>query len=471
MMKACEHDRRFLRRGVQPHVCAVAEWNGNPNDSPAWSDGQRRAARMLRETFTDAKEYGSILSIPKPLADALDALGENPFGGETALGVDAENLQRLAAQAKIMARKYDVVVTNPPYMGSSGMGARLAEFVKKQYPDSKSDLFAVFMERGHEYAKANGYLAMITQHAWMFLSSFEKLRAKLMEIDTVNMAHLGARAFEEIGGEVVQTTAFVMQNRHVHGFKGMYARLIEPTTQDGKEEMFLDGQNRFSARQDNFEKIPGAPVAYWVSEKLIEAFEKGKINEYGFTKKGMFTGNNDFWLKLWYEINVNKMGNQFTPYNKGGEYRKWYGNNDYIINWGNDGKKIKEFKGSGNINEEFYFQSCITWNLITSSKESYRLICDDKHVMGDAGPTFIPNNTENRFYFLALLNSIIIEKANQIINPTINCSSGVVATFPATICKEKYVDVNNLAQMNVEESKEDWDSFETSWDFKKHPLI
>ena len=271
-MKACEHDRRFLRRGVQPHVCAVAEWNGNPNDSPAWSDGQRRAARMLRETFKDAKEYGSILSIPKPLADALDALGENPFGGETALGVDAENLQRLAAQAKIMARKYDVVVTNPPYMGSSGMGARLAEFVKKQYPDSKSDLFAVFMERGREYAKANGYLAMITQHAWMFLSSFEKLRAKLMEIDTVNMAHLGARAFEEIGGEVVQTTAFVMQNRHVHGFKGMYARLIEPTTQDGKEEMFLDGQNRFSARQDNFEKIPGAPVAYWVSEATFRAF-------------------------------------------------------------------------------------------------------------------------------------------------------------------------------------------------------
>lgn len=471
MMKACEHDRRFLRRGVQPHICAVAEWNGNPNDSPAWSDGQRRAAHMLRETFRDAKEFGSILSIPKPLADALNELGENPFAGEATLGVDTENLRKLAAQAKIMARKYDVVVTNPPYMGSSGMGAKLAEFAKKWYPDSKSDLFAVFMERGREYVKVNGYLAMITQHAWMFLSSFEKLRAKLMEIDTVNMAHLGARAFEEIGGEVVQTTAFVMQNRHVHGFKGMYARLIEPTTQDGKEEMFLDGQNRFSARQDNFEKIPGAPVAYWVSEKFIEAFEKGKINEYGFTKKGMFTGNNDFWLKLWYEINVNKIGNQFMPYNKGGEYRKWYGNNDYIINWGNDGKKIKEFKGSGNINEEFYFQSCITWNLITSSKESYRLICDDKHVMGDAGPTFIPNNNENRFYFLALLNSIIIEKANQIINPTINCSSGVVATFPATMCKEKYVDVNNLAQMNVEESKEDWDSFETSWDFKKHPLI
>ena len=180
--------------------------------------------------------------------------------------------------------------------------------------------------------------------------------------------------------------------------------------------MFLAGENRYAADQSNFSKIPGSPVAYWVSEKFIEAFEKGKINEYGFTKKGMFTGNNDFWLKLWYEINVNKIGNQFMPYNKGGEYRKWYGNNDYIINWGNDGKKIKEFKGSGNINEEFYFQSCITWNLITSSKESYRLICDDKHVMGDAGPTFIPNNNENRFYFLALLNSIIIEKANQILS-------------------------------------------------------
>lgn len=486
MMKACEHDRRFLRRGVQPHVCAVAEWNGNPNDSPAWSDGQRRAARMLRETFKDAKEYGSILSIPKPLADALDALGENPFGGETALGVDAENLQRLAAQAKIMARKYDVVVTNPPYMGSSGMGARLAEFVKKQYPDSKSDLFAVFMERGREYTKANGYLAMITQHAWMFLSSFEKLRAKLMEIDTVNMAHLGARAFEEIGGEVVQTTAFVMQNRHVHGFKGMYARLIEPTTQDGKEEMFLDGENRFSARQDNFEKIPGAPVAYWVSEKMMEAFEKGKaLGDLVVARNGMKTGDNDRFVRLWWEISDKCMmakaknaeqaiqsGAKWFPYNKGGDARKWYGNNEYVVNWQNAGKEIFDDAKKDRRNVQDYpldmkFSQSCTWSLISSGKPTFRF--KEMNLSDIAGMSFYYGN-ENLLYYIGFCNCQIAVDMLKILAPTINYQAGDIARLPI-VFSDKKDNVKTIAKENIESERMDWDSFETSWDFKKHPMI
>lgn len=491
MMKACEHDRRFLRRGVQPHVCAVAEWNGNPNDSPAWSDGQRRAARMLRETFKDAKEYGSILSIPKPLADALDALGENPFGGETALGVDAENLQRLAAQAKIMARKYDVVVTNPPYMGSSGMGARLAEFVKKQYPDSKSDLFAVFMERGREYAKANGYLAMITQHAWMFLSSFEKLRAKLMEIDTVNMAHLGARAFEEIGGEVVQTTAFVMQNRHVHGFKGMYARLIEPTTQDGKEEMFLDGQNRFSARQDNFEKIPGAPVAYWVSEKFIEAFEKGyKLKQYGDTRQGMATSDNNRFLRLWYEEEKEKIGigctnaeearksgKKWFPYNKGGEYRKWYGNAEYVVNYEKDGLELKKYAESlyktysrTIKSESMYFRDCLSWSKISSGTVSFRYY-PSGFVFDVAGCCIYYDDKQKMKYDFGFINSCIAKKILETISPTINYEAGHIASLPVIYNEDEDNEEAQKVNQCIELSKQDWDSFETSWDFKKHPLI
>lgn len=481
MMKACEHDRRFLRRGVQPHVCAVAEWNGNPNDSPAWSDGQRRAARMLRETFRDAKEYGSILSIPKPLADALDALGENPFGGETALGVDAENLQRLAAQAKIMARKYDVVVTNPPYMGSSGMGARLAEFVKKQYPDSKSDLFAVFMERGREYTKANGYLAMITQHAWMFLSSFEKLRAKLMELDTVNMVHLGARAFEEIGGEVVQTTAFVMQNRHVHGFKGVYARLIEPTTQDGKEEMFLDGQNRFSARQDNFEKIPGAPVAYWVSEKLIEAFEKGDmLKDIAAPKKGLDTADNERFIRYWHEINIKKAcffsnsheeakrsQKKWFPLNSGGNFRKWYGNFDKVINWENDGQEICNYPKAYVRARNYYFREGLSWTKISSSKLGVRY-APRGFIFDSAGQTVFADK-ENEMYILGLLCSCVAFFILQIINPTINYQVGDIERIPVIQIQDE--NARNIPEDNVKISKEDWDSFETSWDFKKHPLI
>lgn len=488
MMKACEHDRRFLRRGVQPHVCAVAEWNGNPNDSPAWSDGQRRAARMLRETFRDAKEYGSILSIPKPLADALDALGENPFGGETALGVDAENLQRLAAQAKIMARKYDVVVTNPPYMGSSGMGAKLAEFVKKHYPDSKSDLFAVFMERGREYAKANGYLAMITQHAWMFLSSFEKLRAKLMELDTVNMAHLGARAFEEIGGEVVQTTAFVMQNRHVHGFKGMYARLIEPTTQDGKEEMFLDGQNRFSARQDNFEKIPGAPVAYNFSEKVFQTFEKfpALCNEV-VTRLGMTTADNDRFVREWFEVSSEKCimnakskeeviqnNKKWVSYNKGGKYRKWYGNIENVVNWENDGYEIKNFSDSkGKIrstvpNTEFYFRECGTWSKISSGKIAFRY--RPVGSIFDVAGACMYSESDLLFY-IAFCNSKVAMLILEVLSPTLNYEGSHIAALPVESQQADNPEIEMKATECVEISKEDWDSFETSCDFKRHPLI
>ena len=480
MMKACEHDRRFLRRGVQPHVCAVAEWNGNPNDSPAWSDGQRRAARMLRETFRDAKEYGSILSIPKPLADALNELGENPFGGETALGVDAENLQRLAAQAKIMARKYDVVVTNPPYMGSSGMGAKLAEFVKKQYPDSKSDLFAVFMERGREYAKANGYLAMITQQAWMFLSSFEKLRAKLMEIDTVNMAHLGARAFEEIGGEVVQTTAFVMQNRHVHGFKGMYARLIEPTTQDGKEKMFLDGQNRFSARQDNFEKIPGAPVAYWVSENVRKCFEASeKIGTYASPRQGLATGNNEVFLKLWFEVNANdininacnyemfeKSKKKYIPYNKGGAFRKWFAFLDCVIRFDKESYEILSTTGNHLPSRELYFHEAISWSKVTSGSLSMRYVPTGS-AFDVAGCSIF--SKENLDYLLGFTNSNVMLYLMNTLSQTLNYEVGNVKQMPLIFQNLSYVE--QITRKNKDISHCDIESFETSWDFKKHPMI
>ena len=480
MMKACEHDRRFLRRGIQPHVCAITEWSGSQTDEPAWSDAERRAAHMLRETFRDAKEFGSILSIPKPLADALNELGENPFAGEATLGVDAENLRKLAAQAKIMARKYDVVVTNPPYMGSSGMGAKLAEFVKKQYPDSKSDLFAVFMERGREYVKVNGYLAMITQHAWMFLSSFEKLRAKLMEIDTVNMAHLGARAFEEIGGEVVQTTAFVMQNRHVHGFKGMYARLIEPTTQEGKEEMFLDGQNRFSARQDNFEKIPGAPVAYWVSEAVFEAFTKGIVmGKLAEPRQGMSTCDVDYFTREWYEVEIsktnvekNEKNKKWIKYNKGGAYRKWYGNRENLVLWNNDGDLLLK-KGALLRNKDVYFKKFIAWTKISSAGTGFRWFEDNFLFDGAGGSLFIASEDLNEYYCVALLNSSPIRMILDIISPTLNYNENHIGSIPVLFEKvqENSKFIEEKSKENIRISKEDWDSFETSWDFKRHPLV
>ena len=255
-------------------------------------------------------------------------------------------IPKLIEQAIILTQRYDVVVTNPPYIGSANMDPKLSDFVKKHYPDSKSDLFAVFIERCGQLTKPNGYQAMITQHAWMFLSSFEKLREKLLLKDTVNMAHLGPRAFEEIGGEVVQTTSFVLCNRHIANYKGTYCRLIEPTTQQGKENMFLSGENRYTAQQSNFSKIPGSPVAYWVSKGLLEAFDSGRsLDKIALARNGMKTGENGRFVRLWWEIDNTSLNlcardwkNAVTskakwfPYNKGGEYRKWYGNNDYIVN-------------------------------------------------------------------------------------------------------------------------------------------
>lgn len=280
MMKACQYDKRFLRRKVQPHVYAIVESNHvDPNVVGYFCKGDaklKEAMDTIIRELHDAKEYGSIISVTPQDWEALYARFDE-IENESTPSIYTElvlELKTMVQVAEALAQKYDVVVTNPPYMGSSGMNAKLSDFVKKNYSDSKSDLFAVFIEKCGQMAKKKGYQAMITQHAWMFLSSFEKLRTKLLNMDIVNMAHLGARAFEEIGGEVVQTTSFVMRKSHIADYKGKYCRLIEPTTQQGKEDMFIAGENLYEADQSNFSKIPGSPVAYWVSASFIQAFEK-----------------------------------------------------------------------------------------------------------------------------------------------------------------------------------------------------
>lgn len=488
MMKACEHDRRFLRRGVQPHVCAVAEWNGNPNDSPAWSDGQRRAARMLRETFKDAKEYGSILSIPKPLADALDALGENPFGGETALGVDAENLQRLAAQAKIMARKYDVVVTNPPYMGSSGMGTRLAEFVKKQYPDSKSDLFAVFMERGLDWVKESGYTSMITMESWMFLSSFENLRKKVLnQTDITTMVHM---PYLGKGGTSLGinfgTAATVLCKQHIRGYIGTFDRISYYETDDDGVPFTFPVENEYykKAKVDNFEKIPGAPVAYWVSEKMMEAFSEKLLGEYGKAQKGLDTCDVGTFVRNWFEIplceigfnienNMQTYSHKWFPYAKGGEYRKWYGNVCDVVMWENDGDILRNlYDKNGKLksrpqNTDDYFKELLTWSAISSYKPSIRYI--NNCIFGGGGSAY--KTKVDIKYCLGFINSKIALKYFEVISPTLNFEAGHIMNLPLILDLKSENQIDEYTNSCIRESKQDWDSFETSWDFKKHPLI
>lgn len=319
LMKARQYHKFILKKQPQCHIYAIAESNGINMKHLAYFGAQLDelakpvALNQMQEliaTLHDAKEYGSIISVADYDWDLLHQFAaEFDISGEMNLfdsfGIEAtqQRLQELVAVGEVLAQKYDVVVTNPPYMGGGSMSAKLSNFVKANFADSKSDLFAVFMEVCHKMNAENGYQAMITQHAWMFLSSFEKLRAKIQKLDIVDMAHLGARAFEEIGGEVVQTTSFVFANKHIDNFKGTYCRLVEPTTQQGKEEMFLAKENRYVACSGNFSEIPGAPVAYWVSDNFKKSFSDGiKIKSLERATLGMRTGDNERFLRLWFEI-------------------------------------------------------------------------------------------------------------------------------------------------------------------------
>ena len=504
MMKGCQYDSRFLRRHLNPHVYAIQESGELTTDALGRLGKQESTARALLDGFKNAKEYGSILQ-PKVTLAELDALqeqlrevdGASDMGSLTdqlVAGQIVNVLYPLVEQARMLVQKYDVVVTNPPYMGGSGMNARLSDYVKKHYPDSKSDLFAVFIERCAQMDKRGGYQAMITQHAWMFLSSFEKLRAKLQLIDTVNMAHLGARGFDEIGGEVVQTTSFVMRSSHTKGYKGTYCRLIDGDSEKAKADMFVSGQSRYVAEQDNFSKIPGSPVAYWVSTNLYDIFNNMLVKDCAFVGIGMRTGDNDRFLRYWFEVDRNKecfdaenaemaiqSKKKWFSYNKGGERRRWYGNNEYIVNWENNGQEIKDntrlhYPQLGDnlgwkiSNENQYFKPLLTWTFISSSGfggvryKTAGFICDVQ------GSMIVADN--NRLMYLAgILCSKIAAYILNITNPTMSIQVKDIANLPAIIESDKEFDVQQFVEDNIHKEKSDWDSFETSWDFKHHPLV
>lgn len=497
MMKARHYNRRILSAETVCHVYSIQESNHINRNQLAYfgvgfSDVEKNDALNqiggLLDTFKDAKEYGSILHVEdydwellRPFVENVDAEGQMSFD-TVGLEQTKEKLRTLIDIGEVMARKYEVVVTNPPYMGISNGNAKLNEFVKKNYPDSKSDFFAVFIERCGEMVKNNGYQAMITQHAWMFLSSYEKLRAKLQTVDTVNMAHLGARAFEEIGGEVVQTTSFVMRKSHLEWYKGTYCRLIEPTTQIGKEEMFLAGENRYTAVQNNFTKIPGSPVAYWVSNKVLQIYLNNQIlGEIADVRHGLSTGKNEIFVRLWTEINWKKVNKsirkreqlsecsaKWYPYNKGGEYRKWYGNANYVLWYNIVGQsKMAGFSGHRHDGKERYFQEGITWSFISSGKFGVRYT-PTGFVFDVAGSSMF-FDTEIVKYVTGLLCSKLGSFFMSIQNPALNFQVGNLKNVPVVF--DKKIEIERLSNSCIGLSKTDWDSFENSWDFVQHPLI
>lgn len=468
MMKARQYNRRILRGENQPNLANFADVMGVNTSMLSGS------LRQFVEQFQFADTYGSLMTVTAPAG-----LDEMVAAFRPTFGLDVRQLEMMMRIYKIISQKYDVVCTNPPYMGSSGMNAVLSDYVKKNYPDSKSDLFACFMEKCGQFVKGNGLYAMITQHAWMFLSSYEKLREKLKMNSIVNMAHLGARAFDEIGGEVVQTTAFVSCGRRVADFKGTYVRLVDIVGEWEKEAEYRSGNHRYIAKQENFSKIPGSPVAYWVSENFVRAFDEKKVADYLNCRSGIMTGNDDF-IKQWYEVYYNNikfncktakdmLDYKWFPLNSGGEFRKWYGNNSKVVNLQNDGAKIKATVKNFRLREKtFYFKRGITWGRITSSKIAFRDVIQGS-LFGDAGPIgFIE---ENRNYLLGFLCSNVSLFCLQATNPTLNYQVRDIESEPLILSVEHLPLVDKKVQENISLSKADWDSFETSWDFERHPLV
>lgn len=501
MMKARQYNRRILNGENTCHVYAIQESNGINRAhlkyfGAGMDDIEKNAAKMqlegLLDTLTDAKEYGSILNVESYNWDLLRRFvaAEDTDGqiSMDSVGVEdtAEQLNRLIDIGETMAREYWVTCTNPPYAGTSNLSANVNNFVKKNYPDSKADLFAVFIERCRQMTVSNGFQAMITQHAWMFLSSFEKLREKMMLTETVNMAHLGARAFEEIGGEVVQTTAFVRCANHVEGYKGTYCRLIEPTSQQGKADMFISGQNQYRVGQISFSKIPGVPVAYWISPEVLKLFDERTVGSIADAKSGMTTTDNTRFLRLWEEVNCQKIGfgygniadtqdmkYKWFPFCKGGDFRRWAGNESFVVNWFNNGEEIRVAAegatGGRLVNIDCALRECLVWTKISSANISLRMK-KQGIFFSDAAPGVFANR-ETLYYLLALLNTKYANEIIKLINPTLNFVPGAVSSVPVKKDEKNKGKIIEIAEGNVQLSEQDWDSFETSWDFKKHPLL
>lgn len=506
MMKARQYDRRIFTRGVRPNVYAIQESNGiNRNQLKYFGaelDEMEKNTAILQiegllDTLTDAKEYGSILNVDEYDWDLLHRfVNSTDVDGQISFdtyGLDetAERLKELVEIGEIMAQKYEVVATNPPYAGTSNLSAKVNNFVKKHYPDSKTDLFAVFIERCGEMLKKNGYQAMITQHAWMFLTSYEKLRESLLCKELICLAHLGPHAFNEINGEVVQTASFVTCNSFFYKYKSTFVRLVEGKDEQKKAEIFLSGENIFYKTNEQLKEIQGSPyTGYWASDDVLEAFKNSRlIGEIAEPRVGMATANNDRFIRLWYEVDTNKFGvnipsrekavesrKKWFPFAKGGEQRKWYGNNDTVVNWENDGYEIQNFKDektgrirSHNYNLDYIFSSALTWTVIGTEKTSFRF-CPIGFLYSNSGYGMFCNDEKTKYYLLGFMNSKVAISLLKILSPSMGFESGYLRKLPLMETNNMEIIETNVRECILESCK-DWDSFEISWDFKRHPLL
>jgi len=497
MMKGRQYDSRFFRRGVQPHVYAIQESNEIQYDKEfgdfLLEERHRDTLRYLLDVFKDAKEYGSILKVePHDYLGFLEAwenAAEATLENVMMIGwyVGAKDVVKaLAWQAHLLSQEYQVVATNPPYMGASGMSPKLSDFVKVNYPDTKSDMSTVCMERTIGMCSDDGYMAMINIPVWMFISSYEQLRKGLIERNTfINMVHPGRGIF----GSDFGTTTFVIGKKHISEYLGNYRRLfdkqVEVESIDVREQQFFEGRGKFTARQEDFLKIPGLPVAYWASKNIYAAYEHPPLGNTVIPRHGLATSDNDRFLKIWHEVDICKASliekcnyeKKWFPMNKGGPYRKWYGNLIWVINYENDGKEIKGYaaelyrSASRTIqNTQFYFHEGITWSALTSGALSFRW-SDVGAIFGSGAHCAFADDRDTLLFALGLMNSKVNTSFLNIVSATMNKNVDDIRATPFIKPGERVAETERLVELCIQLSKDDWDSFETSWNFEQHPIV
>lgn len=485
-MCAREHDRRFFRRGVRADVTVLSSIPLGEDELPG--------NKKLAEELSHLGEIGSLLNPSEDEIDELKAAAAS-CSDDLFAATAKTKLESAVAICEKLSHRFICTVANPPYMGSSSFNSFMSKWIKKNYPDVKSDLCTCFIERGFNLVEDKGYAAMVTMQSWMFLGSFEKMRAKVIDNKTiVSMAHLGPRAFDAIGGEVVNVTADVIYNGRA-ACEGAYVRLVDINGSEAKRLKLVEAiQNPdcgwfYRRDADTFRQIPGTPLAYWASDALLDAFGNAKqLSEYGKPRQGLATGENARFVREWWEVDdcksVYSCGSiqesiesacKWFPYNKGGDFRKWYGNNSSVVNWENDGQEIRNYKDqNGRLlsrpqNTNCFFSPSITWSKISSGSIAFRFK-PAGHIFDVAG-TSVFSDEESLKYLQGACNSSVIMRVASMLSPTLNFEVGQIATYPIIQNEEQEPLVNDMVDSCRELSKTDWDSFETSWDFKHNPLV
>ena len=485
MMKAREYNRRILNGENRPNLYSIQESNGIDRSQlqflgKTMETSEKKAAlkdmKELLDTFVDAKEYGSILTVKDYDWERLERFVDDSEEGSQisleSMGLEETKaaLRQMIGQGKCLAKKYHVAITNPPYMAISNASSKLANLIKKEYPRNKIDLFSVFMEKLLNISLINGYCALITQQTWMFISSYKQTREMLDPYKMTTVLHLGTRAFEEISGEVVQSVSYVIQKISVNDYKTAFIKLDDI---DDKELHYKDTNRRYNRKTQLFQNLPDYIYAYWLSDQLIDSFNKYlPVSRYAEGKIGLQTGDNAIFLRLWQEVDMTKIAmsgvtekKYWVPYNKAGGFRRWYGNNDYVLNWYNDGNAVINCRDeSGRLksrpqNRDYYFRKGITWSDVCTNLFSMRRM-PEYFIFDSCAPAlFADERTE--LYLLGLYNSKVAQKYLEFLTPTIHYTCGSVLKMPCKLSKD----------LDYSLVKDDWDSFENSWDFKFHPLI